>query len=276
MENKTTESVRKHWESWAGSFGTDLRATTKAPTLKQLEVDALNRAFKRIGFNESSQINILEVGCGNGHNLLPLSRIYSNANFVGVDYLPEMVDSANELKRKYDLGDQLQFAVGDILKLTEDSKLSKSYDIVFTDRCVINITDPKLQLKAYDELLGQVRPGGYLLSIENPSSAYANQNFLRTSGGLPARQWADYNLFLNEEEVLSHVGKQAKLVEIEDFISLHDVVLYVLLPMINGGNVDYDHPIVQAAADVAAAMNAKYVKPIGTFGQNRLYIWKKA
>ena len=67
----------------------------------------------------------------------------------------------------------------------------------------------------------------------------------------------------------------------EDIVSLHDLLLYVLVPMINGGTVDYGHPLVDAAAQLQIAAGAAGLDGaaglagFGGFGQNRLYVCRK-
>ena len=41
------DEIRAHWQSWAQSYGTELRATTRASSAKILEVAALERTLSR-------------------------------------------------------------------------------------------------------------------------------------------------------------------------------------------------------------------------------------
>jgi hypothetical protein len=65
------------------------------------------------------------------------------------------------------------------------------------------------------------------------------------------------------------------LVETEDFGSLHDLILYTLVPAINGGEVDYSHPLVEAATVLSLKTAQDNPGAFGTFGQNRLYVCQK-
>ena len=169
----------------------------------------------------------------------------------------------------------LSFKGGNIIHLDTNSDLEKSYDVIFTDRCIININSLEQQLKALDQLINKLKSGGYLILIENPTNNYENQNVCREVVGLERRTPADYNLFLDEKAFLEHAKKKVELIEIEDFGSLHDIVLYVLVPMINGGKIDYEHPIVNATADFLTHTSPKFKNAFGRFGQNRLYLFKK-
>src|SRR2546427_5601191 len=101
---------------------------------------------------------------------------------------------------------------------------------------------------------GKLRPGGRLLLVENVEQAFERQTSCRRAAGLPARRPAAFNLFLDEDLLLRWVEEQGlELVGHDDFGSLHDLVLYVLVPLANGGEVDYEHPLVAAATDLSLA-----------------------
>ena len=265
--------IREHWETWAREHGTGLRATTKSSTAKLLEIDALYRSFVEY-CNIEESLDILEMGCGNGHNCFQLMTKVPNAKFVGLDYVPEMIKSANSLKVEYEIADdRLMFQVANVLELSRDLPL---FDIVFTDRCLINLNSTSLQIKAIANLVEKIKPGGHLFMIENSVLTYGLQNEARIVGGLEARKPADFNHFFDDESILQALEKlDMCLLEIEDFISLHDLILYVLVPMSNGGNIEYDHPLVAAATKFSACLSANKKNAFGSFGQNRLYKLQK-
>jgi len=267
------DQIRQHWTNWANTYGGDLRATTKAWTPKVLELDALSRRIRSVGGNRPS---ILEVGCGNGINCIELAKLYPESRFDGVDFIPEMVDAAAENSQKSGIEDRVRFFVGDVLALEKVSRLESTYDIVFTDRCLINLNTVALQEQAITALSSKVRSGGYLFMIENSFATYQEQNHCRELLGLKPRTPAAFNLFFDESRIRPHIAAIGlNLVDVEDFISLHDLVLYALVPAINGGEVDYEHPLVHAATVLSKEMSGTKPGAFGTFGQNRLYVCRK-
>ena len=91
-----------------------------------------------------------------------------------------------------------------------------------------------------------------------------------------ARTPAEFNHFFDEATLLPFLPKVGlEVLDIEDFISLHDLVLYVLVPMVNGGKVDYEHPMVEAATQLNIALSSLQPGGAGAFGQNRLYKCRK-
>ena len=267
--------IEQHWKNWAGEFKLDLRATTKTRTIKELEISALYRAFKKTPFFSQKGCEVLEVGCGNGHNCFSLSNLIPNFIFTGVDFIPEMVLSANEIKNSNPNYNTTKFFEGNILKLYENTNLEDKYHIIFTNRCLINLNTQELQTKALDQLHDKTADGGYIVLVENIEQSYSKQNQLRESVGLKKRTPDKFNLFINEPEFLAYAKQKLNLLHVESFASLHDIVLYVLVPMITDGNVDYEHPIVAAVTKLLLANPEEVGNSFGDFGQNRLYVFKK-
>jgi SAM-dependent methyltransferase len=270
-----SHDIREHWLSWATTYGTDLRATTKTWTAKALEVDALFRRMRNLQ-SASKTARILEVGCGNGVNCIEIAKSLPHLQFDGIDYVPEMVRAATENARISDVENRVRFFVGDVLQLNRVKGLAQEYDVVFTDRCLINLNTIDLQKRAISSLAERVKAGSYLLMIENSIVSYGAQNDCRMLLGLPPRKPADFNLFFDEDELRPHLKTiDLDLIDVEDFSSLHDLMLYVLVPATNGGVVQYDHPLVEAATVLSKGLSSTQAGSFGAFGQNRLFVCQK-
>jgi len=267
--------IEKHWKHWAEEFKLDIRATTKTPTIKKLEISALYRAFKKTPYFSQKGCKVLEVGCGNGHNCFSLFELMPNIIFTGVDFISEMIDSANEIKNSTPNFKSMNFFEGNILKLDQNPNLEDKYAIIFTNRCLINLNTHDLQITALEQLQNKVSDGGYIILIENIEQNYSNQNKLRTSVGLEERTPDKFNLFIDEPSFVKHAEQKFDLLYMENFASLHDIILYILVPMINDGNVDYEHPMVSAATKLLLSNPEELCNSFGNFGQNRLYVFKK-
>lgn len=261
-----TVEVKRHWERQAQQHGSALKATTHTPTIKRLEIAALARAIRTAGIDETTSAEILEVGCGNGHNLLALTDLFPATQFTGTDYVSEMIEATPR-----DSG--VRFVVGDVHTLDQHSDLRDVYDVVFTDRLLINLATLTDQLHALDQLAAKVRPGGHLIVLENTVQAREQQNDLREAAGLPRRPPPDYNLYVDEVRFLAQARETLRLVLVDEFAALHDLMLYVLAPMANGNVIDFDDPMVRAATELLLACpDAGGVRGAG---QNRLFLFAK-
>jgi SAM-dependent methyltransferase len=205
-----------------------------------------------------------------------LAKAFPNSTFYGVDYIDQMVVSAAALARHEGVADRCKFFVGDAVSISENPDMLDQYDVVFTDRMLINLNSAELQLETVRKLADRVRPGGQLLILENFAETYAAQNKARGHVGLEPRTPEKFNLFMMSE-ALKSFGQSIglHLTAVDDFGSLHDIVLYALVPAINGGKVDYDHPLVAAATELSIGVASERRNAFGAFGQNRLFVFSK-
>jgi SAM-dependent methyltransferase len=270
-----SHEIHQHWTNWATTYGASLRATAKTWTAKALELDALSRRLHSV-LGDSAGARVLEMGCGNGVNCVELAKQFPRIRFDGVDFIAEMVTAALENSRNRGVQDQVRFFVGDAAGVGGVVGLETAYDVVFTDRCLINLNTVALQKQAISALASKVRLGGYLLMIENSMTSYSEQNRCRSVIGLTPRTPVAYNLFFDEAEIRPHIAAIGlELIDVEDFSSLHDLILYVLVPAINGDVVDYDHPLVQVATTLSKELSASTTGTFGSFGQNRMFVCQR-
>ena len=150
------EKIKVHWAKLATEFKTDLKATTHTDTIKKLEIHAIFRAISRAGIDTARRADILEVGCGNGYNCFALAQLLPQFYFTGVDYVSKMIENAQKLQlNNSEVTSRIDFRVGDVLRLTDNKEIKDQYDIVFTDRCLINLNTTTLQLDALDRRWSQ-------------------------------------------------------------------------------------------------------------------------
>jgi SAM-dependent methyltransferase len=273
-EKLDMSGIKRHWEDLAGIFGGTVNATTKTQTAKDVELHALEQTFKHLGLNLNSPLRILEAGCGNGINLFWLNSKFPELILTGFDYIPEMINSAQSQKEKLNSSmDNLKFQLDSFE--TYSNKESK-FDVVFTVRALINLNSDDLQKYAINKLAKELQTGGYLILLENSQQAHSDQNRHRINVGLPPREPAEYNHFINEKNFSEKLeGTDLKLLSITDFIGIHDLLLYILLPMINGGKIDYENELVKSATRLVESLSFDQLCKFGGFGQNRLFICVK-
>lgn len=269
-----TNDIKLHWDTLAKKHGLDLKSTTKTPTIKRLEINAIARVIDKY-FKHAPGKAVLEVGCGNGHNLFGLAKLFPSFNFVGLDYSSDMIASAKILINELPDID-LSFDEGDVLSLSKRSDLTENFDLVLTDRLIINLPNWELQKQSLHQLRSCLKKGGYLVVVENFVNAYANQNKMRQLIGLPPRVPDEYNKFIAEDDfenfVTSSLGLE--LCYIDNFGSLHDLLLYVLLPHLANGEVLYDHPLMKSVTDLLEKLPEELRVGLGNFGQNKLYAFQ--
>ena len=266
--------IKNHWQNLASKFGEKIEATTKTQTAKDVELHALEQAFNHLNLNLNSPLRILEAGCGNGINLFWLNSKYPELVLTGFDYIPEMIDSALEQRKKLKIPhENLDFLVSSFENFVN---AGPKFDLIFTVRALINLNSDNMQQSAIKKLAKELQVGGYLILLENSQQAHASQNQFRVKSGLPTRKVAEYNHFIDENTFSNKLeGTGLKLLSTTDFIGIHDLLLYILLPMINGGVIDYGNEIVQATTTLIKTLNFEELNQLGGFGQNRLFMCYK-
>ena len=270
---KLTE-IKTHWQSWANDFGDDLRATTRSSNIKKLEIKALIKMLKKHSNKPLSDLKILEVGCGNGFNSISIAKELG-CSVDGFDFIPEMIESANANRDKIDptLKNKVSFKVGDIL----DMDLSKKYDIIFSCRCLINLPTHKMQNKAIVELSKAIVRDGLLLLLENFNDNHRLQNNLREIVDLPVRKVAEFNRFFNFSEFSENLTlNKLRIKDQSNFSSLHDVMQYVIVPMLTGGETDYKHEVMSKVTQLLLSIESDQEEQFGEFGQNKLVVIEHA
>lgn len=266
---------RTHWENWAKEYKDDLRATTKGKTLKDLELFHL---ISVLADDPAAQLpkKVLECGCGNGFNLLRVAEIFPHYVCTGFDFVEEMVENARKNLSKLEQKNQkyinVKFEIGDLRKV-EDFEFG--WDCIFTVRTLINLASLQEQLEAVSSMMRMLAPQGMLVLIENCIDSYNLQNHLREVLGLKPRTPAEFNIFVQERELIKHaesIGLKTKI--FKNIGSLHDILLYVLLPKIYG-DIDYQHPLVEEAKNLEINLKNYSDNLLGSVGQVSLFVFQK-
>jgi len=267
-----SEEIKSHWESLAKTYGKEVFATTKTGTAKQIELGVLEKVFKLINSDPHSFMKVLEAGCGNGVNVFELAKSRDAWEFFGFDFALEMIKAANERKLNSNHTNTC-FAVSDFIR---PDVFGSEFDIVYTVRALINLTTTQDQLMALDLLGNLLKPGGFIVILENFKNAHESQNRMRQVLDLEPRKVAEYNHFLDEHEITAHLNKLGfEDIRVLNYSGLHDILLYVLLPFINGGKVDYSEELVEISALFTSRLELDDMDNLGDFGQNRLVIARK-
>jgi len=105
---------------------------------------------------EGSYRAILDAGCGSGVFSFELAKRHPEAQVVGVDSEPDLVDRANQIARRAQLAN-CSFQEGDVTKLD----FSDEFDLVVS---VDNFEHVEDDIEAMRTLLHALRPGGRLVA----------------------------------------------------------------------------------------------------------------
>jgi ubiquinone/menaquinone biosynthesis C-methylase UbiE len=176
------DQVKKYWEDRAKSHP-EGQKTTMDVSLREIEYRNLR---KQILLNQPK--TVLDVGCGDGKTTIRLAKDFPGIYFYGMDFSGSMI---LEAERSIGDFDNIEFKVGDILNPISDI----SFDLIFTNRCLINLTSWELQLLAIQNMKKLLNFKGILILIENIFESQEKFNCFRTAVGLHKIPIREHNLF---------------------------------------------------------------------------------
>jgi SAM-dependent methyltransferase len=174
MNSLPQQSVLDHYAQQASQFGLAAEATMPDSVVRRKEVEAL-LAF--LGQLDLEHGRLLEIGCGNGYLMEQIeSRFGARYTCMGIDATPEFIESA---RRR---GLSGRFEVADLRTLPMEDN---SFDVVISERVIINLLDPEDQMQCFGEVARVLRPGGYFAAIEGFKAGLENLNRARSEFLLP-------------------------------------------------------------------------------------------
>ena len=154
----------------------------------------------------SPNSKILDAGCGEGEGTLQYSTV-SNVIIHAVDFSETRLKKARE---KLSEINNVTFKKVDFLN---NYVLDFDYDIIISQRFLINLMDWELQKKVISDLMGLLKPGGKFLLLEGSEQGTEDLNSIRRIFGLPpiAVKW--HNLFFNDLKLQNFILEQGYKVE---------------------------------------------------------------
>jgi ubiquinone/menaquinone biosynthesis C-methylase UbiE len=248
--------VKDYWSQRAVSL--PQAATTNDLYFRRLEAEALISELKTIRLPPGARV--LDIGCGDGETTSAVARNFPTLIFQGIDFSAEMINLA---KRKAE-AERITFAAGDLRNLQEQFS-ANTFNVIMTNRCLINLLDKEEQFKAIEQIAGLLVQGGYFLGTENFMGGQTSLNSLRLSlslGEIPIR-W--HNLYFDEAEFLERSRKFFRQVELKNFSSTYYLVtrvVYSALCKAEGVEPDYNHPIHKIATALPPAGDFSPIKLI--------------
>lgn len=212
-------------------------------------------------------LRVVDVGCGNGYTLSVLKNIFPQHTYWGI----EKNDALRQIAAEQLTPLSISVEKGDILEPLCDT--FGKYDIVITQRVVINILDKEDQKKAIKNIKELVKTNGILIMMECFESGLNNLNSARNEFDFPPIAPSYHNLYLTEELVNNELS-EFKLIEDDlppyNFLSTHYYVTRVLHDLALQGK-----PFVRNSSFVTFLSSA-IPGNIGDYSPIKLYISKIA
>jgi ubiquinone/menaquinone biosynthesis C-methylase UbiE len=260
------QHVLSHYKEEAAKHGASKASTMWDNTTRQRELDAIVQLIRHVSGGQVAQQRVLEIGAGNGVLLAHLNDVLPELSPVAVEFSPDMLAVAKQ--RQLPRATLLQ---GDVRSLPFEDN---SFDIVVTERCVINLMDKHHQLEAFAQIARVLRPGGHYICIEAFTDGHQMMNQARDELGLPAIPQAHHNLWFDKGWFRESVAGAFEVVDLkvkpelpqENFMSSHYFVSRVLYPAVSKREPLYNTAFVSFFG---------FLPPSGNFSPIQLFLLKR-
>ena len=239
------ELILTHYRKQAGDHQLEPSSTMLDETTREMEIGAIMQCLA-YAVRGSASTALLEIGCGNGYLLALIAQRFPQVRLTGVDYSPEMVEL---VQRRAIPGAHV--AREDVRSLTFPSG---SFDVIVSERCIINLLDASAQVTALHELHRVLKPGGHLVLIEGFTDGLENLNRARGQLGLQDNQVPYHNLWFEKERFFEAVRGRFELVgdangvtgiPPSNFLSTHYFISRVFYPAVTRAEIQYNTDFVK-------------------------------
>jgi SAM-dependent methyltransferase len=159
----------------------------------------LNAEIRLVKAWITPEAKLLDAGCGEGEGTLEYARVAARVH--AADFSVTRLRKAEEL-----LGNapNVQFRQVDF---RQDFTLDSDYDVVVTQRFLINLMEWKEQQRVITKLVSLLKPGGRLLMLEGSQPGVDELNRFRAVGGLPPIPVRWHNRFFDDREMVDFISQ---------------------------------------------------------------------
>ena len=253
--------IYDHYSKEAEKLGLSKNCTMPDDGVKELEIKIIEKYIDKKMKLMERPLDILEVGCGNGFTASQLLK-YSR-KFIAVDYNEKMID----ISKTRNLS--IEFRKESATSLC----FHNEFDIVYTERCLMNLISWGNQKKALHKIRDSLKVGGCLIMIETFVSGWEMLNSSRNILGLKDIPIPSKNTPFNDkefEEFIPALFSKSDLIENNDenFLSSYYYGARILYPSLIEGfkNLEYNNPFIRLF---------KYLPPILNYSPVQLRVLEK-
>lgn len=210
------EEIRNYWENRAAG-DSSAQSTTQDVYLREIEVKTL---IERV--NRYAPRHVADIGCGDGRTTIRLAEVFGDVRFCGFDYSQSMIANARDVLS----ANPVTNVVFDQSDVT--AGLRGSFDLIYTTRCLINLSTWDLQKKALRTIHQSLNKGGVYLMIENFLEGHENFNKVRKEFGLPEIPIREHNFFFQRQRLFDYTNELFEIIEEENISSVYYLVSRVV------------------------------------------------
>ena len=234
---------------------------------KDIYLDLLeeNQIIKRLKNNKT----ILEIGCGNGILLKRLKNKVKIKNYLGIDFVLELIKKSNYKYKNYK---NISFKQLDMTEVNKNS-FNQKYDYIISKRAIQNVLDKNLQLKAIDKFGYFLKKNGTMILVESSNTAQQNINLFRKKYKLTKIIPPFHNLFFDDDKIIKYKYKNLKFKKMENFSSNYYFISRILNAILCRDFLKKKPKYNDPLNHIGLMIEDNFV--VNDFSQIKTYIFKK-
>lgn len=216
----TYKQIQQHYRGESIKHGLSGTSTIQDPKTRYLEMNAI------FSYIKNGQ-KILEVGCGNGYAAREIVQKF-RVTLDAIDFSPDLINLAQKQKIVRPKG-KVRFLKRDILQIN----YRDTFDLIFTERCLQNLTSWEDQKTALTNIVLALKPNGVLIMLESFWTGLNKLNQARSELDLPEIKAPWHNLLFDEAKTIKFMARLgAKYIDQNPFLSGYYFGSRIILPAI--------------------------------------------
>ena len=255
--------MKEFWQKQAKKHGSDVKAVNfdlLEDKLEFLQLEKLVIPYNTIG----------DLGCGNGRATIFLAQKFPAKKFIGIDFIPEMIEAATKEKSNLKLKN-VEFHVGNMSEKDLNNNFGFHFDFIFTKRLLINLKGEQ-KFNGIENIFSMLNENGIYALIECFEEPLMKINSIREHLGLAKIEVNYFNEYL-KENFIDYVKKYGDLKEMIDFESFYYFISRVFNAKLTEGTPpDYFAPINLLTVEL---MSAGLAPDIKGYAPEKIYVFKK-
>ena len=265
--------IKSHYKKEAENYGSSSDATTGDIVVREKEIQQLFnfiKIFSDQAGTDKPMLKILDIGCGNGYTLSKISEFFPENQYWGLEFTEELY----KIAKNRNLPD-CEIINGDVRSMPFDDSF---FDLIYTERCLINILDWEQQKLAISEIHRILKNNGHYFMIEAFTDGLESNNKARTECGLEPLAARYHNRYFDKKLFFSAIQNLFDIIDPEkfndsvseniqtNFLSSHYFIARVLHPLVTKGKQIKNTEFVKFFS---------FLPPIGNYSPVQAVLLKK-
>jgi len=184
---------------------------------------------------------VLDAGCGEGEGTLEYAGV-PEVSIVAADFSSTRLAKAAERLAGLSNVELLE------IDLAQGPPPGRTFDVIVSQRFLINLTDRSLQQRVLAALLECLEPGGLLLMLEGSNDGVRELDELRGLLGLPPIPVKWHNLFFDDGALEAFMAAAGCELEQVEGLGAYFLLTRGIRPFFEHGELPWDAPFNELAA----------------------------